>query len=305
MEQPEDGLNDAEWDFRPLVHKKLTIDQRQELSAAIRYEYARESQSLRKLAQEFAALSEHDQEEIGGLTFAKRGTLSLFAVLPFWNCILWPKFFPNTPWLLIPPEERLRRVQSYVATSPPTPYLEINERDDLREWELPKEGGRTFVGTVENLIVRINWAVANNEEIISSFATWVRTSRPTRIPDPRGDASRHNVTAAFLTRLAVMRLLHRYPHWKALDLARDRELKMPRQQSNALRMRGQVRIDLRKIFQTEVFESTGNPPLVPPDEVPRCFSTLAERQKKSRPREIRLGIGLSRGSPNLALYTDL
>ncbi len=282
MGSGEDQLTKAEWDFRPLIHKQPTVEQRQELNAAIRYEYGRESESIRKLAEEFAALSEDELEEKGVLTFPKRGTLFLFTVLPFWNCIFWPRFFPNTPWLSIPSEERLRRIQSFAAAHLPRNYLEINERDDLREWELPKKGGRKFVSTTENLIVSIDWAAANNEEIISAIADWVRKSRPTTIREPRGDASRHNITAAFLTRLAVMRLLHQHKHLEAVEIALDHGLKMPRHQSNALRMRSQVCSDLRKIFQEEAFESTGNAPLVPHDEVPRCFSTLAERQKKSR-----------------------
>ena len=60
-----DALSEAEWDFRELVRRNPTIQQQQELHAAIRYEYARESESIRKLGDEFADLPEHELEEHG------------------------------------------------------------------------------------------------------------------------------------------------------------------------------------------------------------------------------------------------
>jgi hypothetical protein len=323
MDEPKDRLAHAEWDFRDLVHKNPTLEQRQELHAAIRYEYARESESIRRLADEFAALSEEDhlaaeharltyrkkygfvlEKECHGvraraakLAADKRAKLVLFTALPFWNCIFWPKFFPNTPWLCIPPKERLRRIRSFVETLPPA-RLEINELDDPTELELPKKGGRMFVdNTRENIILSIDWAEANNEQIISAFGKWIRNSRPPDIPEPRGDASRQNVTAAFLTRLAVMRLLHHYRFWDARgardpfwgapgapgarEIALDLHLKMPRRQSNALRMRKKVAADLRKIFLADLLKTKGEP-LIPSNERPLSWSTVPEQHQQSR-----------------------
>ena len=82
-----------------------------------------------------------------------------------------------------------------------------------------KRGGRYFEGTVERLDVTVDWAVGNNSDIIAAFTDWVRKSRPDWIPETRGDASRANVDAAFLTRLAVMRLMHWYSPTRSLQLA--------------------------------------------------------------------------------------
>jgi hypothetical protein len=281
--QQRDELSEAEWDFRPLIQRKPSVSQSQELHAAIRYEYARESDAIRKLAGEFADLSEDELEASETLTFPRRGHLRMFTAFSFWNCVFWPKFFPRVPWLLIPHEERIKRVASYVAAHPPRAYLEINERDDFEKWELPRERGRVRVGTTENLFVSINWAAANNEEIIAAFAKWVRASRPSDLPEPRGDASRRNVSAAYLTRLAVMRLLHRYRFWDARELALDRSLKMPPRQSNALGMRKEVATDLRELFLAHLFKLAGEF-LIPPDELPRSWSTVAEQKRQSRRR---------------------
>jgi hypothetical protein len=272
-------LPPAEWDFRALIHKNPTLEQRQELCAAVRYEYARESESLRKLADEFAELPDEDLEQKATLSYPKRGEFSLFTALPFWNCVLWPRFFPRIPWLCIPPEERLRRVRSYVKANRLW-CLTINELDEPTELELPKRGRRKFIDMKENLIVSIDWAAANNDEIVCAFEKWVRNSRPQDIPEPRGDASRQNVRAAFLTRLAVTRLLHHYPHQAAVEIARNHGLRMPHQQSNALKMRSQFKADLCRIFRADLFDGLGRL-LIPRDELPRCWITWSERCQKN------------------------
>ena len=281
--QSSETLSAAEWDFRSLTHKKLTVLQRYELQAAIRYEYARESEAIRKLGGAFADLSEDQLARSGTLTLPKPAHLQLFTAFPFWNCVFWPKFFPRIPWLLIPQEQRTSRVNNYITAHQPQPYLEINERDDFAEWELPTKGGRVRIGTVENLIVSIDWSAANNDEILASFARWLRNSRPGDIPEPRGDASRQNVAVAYLTRLGVMRLLHHFRFWDARELALDRDLKMPPRQSNALRMRTQVARDLREMFLADLFKRAGEF-LIPPEELPRSWSTVAEQQRLSRRR---------------------
>jgi hypothetical protein len=283
MQQAE-ALPEAEWNFRELIPRKPNIQQEQELHAAIRYEYARESQSIRDLAAKFADLSDDEQEERGTLTYPKpaKSNLYFFTIIPFWNCILWPRFFPNTPWLSILPQERTRRVQSYMDANPPKPYLQINELEGLEEW-LPKKGRRMFVDLVEHLILCIDWSVANNSEIISAFAYWVRKSRPPSIREPRGDASRLNVNSRFLTCLAVMRLLHRYPFQDARNIALDHNIKMPARQSNALRMRHEVASRLRKIFRADLFEGRREA-LILSGELPLSWSTVTEQQRQSHRR---------------------
>jgi hypothetical protein len=243
----EPKLSPTEWDFRSLIHEKPTVLQRQELHAAIRYEYARESDAIRNLGEQFAELSDDQLEQSGTLVFPKPARLRLFTAFPFWNCIFWPTCFPRVPWLKITQEQRTKRVKDYVAANSPRPSLQINEVDNLAE--LPPKGGRIHIGgTVENLIMSIDWSAANNGELLESFGRWPRDSRPGEIPESRGDASRQNVAAAYLTRLGVMRLLHYYPFWPARELALDRDLKLPPRQSNALRMRKEVAKDLREMF---------------------------------------------------------
>jgi len=278
----EPKLSPTEWDFRSLIHNKPTVLQRQELHAAIRYEYARESDAICKLGEEFAELSDDQVEQRGTLMFPKPGGLQLFTVCPFWNCIFWPKFFPRVAWLRIPQEERTRRVEDYVAAEPPR-SLKINEVDHFAEWELPPKTGRIRIGNVENLIVSIDWSMANDSEIVRAFGQWVRKSRPGDIPEPRGDASRQNVEAAYLTRLGVMRLLHYYPFWSAREHALDWELKIPPRQSNALRMRQEVRKDLRGMFGADLLKLAGKF-LIPPEELPRSWYTITEQQRGLRGR---------------------
>ena len=280
MKRNLDQLSESEWNFLPLIHRNPTPAQRHELRVAIYYEYARESDSLRELARQYAALK-GPKTNGADLLYAKPQALSDFTLIPFWNCILWPEFFPHTPWLEIPASERTKRIQSHVKKRPQEHLLRINESDQLAHYELPRRGGRCFLGTGENLILWLNWAEANNKEIVEVFAKWVRESRPKRYPEPRGDASRENVTAALLTRLAVMRLLHSRSHWDALALA-DGKVKMPMQQSNALKMRQQVPADLHRIFQSESFEKAGCLPLVPASEFPRRWATHSERKRTPR-----------------------
>lgn len=129
--------------------------------------------------------------------------LSDFPLIPFWSCIFWPKYFPGTPWLEIPKPARAKRIQRYLKGRLRQPLVRINEWDELESYETPKRGGRCILGGGENLILWINWAEANNTEIIEAFAEWVRESRPKQYPEPRGDASRENVTATYLTRLST------------------------------------------------------------------------------------------------------
>ncbi len=276
-------LRESEWDFRPLIHKHPTQEQREELRAAIFYEYGRESDSIRRLASAYAKLP-GPKAMAADLLNARSEALFDFTLIPFWNCIFWPGVFPEKAWLEIPPQERTQRVQTFVKWQQEA-LLKINEWDELAPYETPKRGGRCFVGTGENLILWLNWANANNSEIVDAFASWVRASRPKEYAEPRGDASRENVTAAFLTRLAVMRLLHSYPLSNILDKAlefEDGKMKMPKLQSNALRMRHAVRRDLHRLFQSESFTKAGGSPLIPALELPRRWTTFSAQERTRR-----------------------
>ena len=270
------AADDFEWDFRPLIHKNPTQQQREELRAAIYYEYGRESDSIRRLASAYAKLP-GPKATAADLLNAKPEALFHFTLIPFWNCIFWPQYFPSKPWLEIPPQQRTRRVQTYVKWKQVT-LLRINDWDDLAPDEIPKRGWRCFVGTGENLILWLNWASANNSDIVAAFAHWVRKSRPENHPEPRGDASRENVTAALLTRLAVMRLLHSYTHSEALALVRGK-MKMPDEPSNALAMRKDVRRDLHRVFQSETFKMAHTCPLISSEERPRRWATFFEQKR--------------------------
>ena len=284
MNAPNEKLREGEWDFRPLIHKNPTQEQREELRAAIYYEYARESDSIRKLASAYAELS-GPKAVAADLHNAKPEALSHFTLIPFWNCVFWPDFFPEKSWLEIPSEERTQRVQTFVKWKQAT-LLKINEWDDLAPYEIPKRGTRCFLGVGENLILWLNWANANNSDIVAAFATWVRASRPKEMPEPRDDASRENVTAALLTRLAVMRLLHYFPYFtksESEDVWRFAagKLKMP-EQSKALAKRREAGKDFRRLFQSETFEKLGFFPLIPKQEFPRRWATFSQSKNARR-----------------------
>ena len=295
MKTPIGRLADTEWDFRPLIHKNPTPEQRNELQAAIHYEYARESDSIRKLAAEYAALPKHERELVEGNFSLFDSSRAMFGpvsqelarmdYVAFWNCILWPEYFPQTPWLEIPPERRAERVQSYVATRGSGCAITVNQWQFLQpeRLETPRvPDARFFISRIESVLLSVHWASATNDDIIAEFDTWVRKSRPKWIGSPRNDASRENVTTAFLTRLAVMRLLHIYPHFKSLDKAQNHDLRMPKQQSNALRMRRKVREDMHGIFQSELFQRHKDEPLIPIGESPRSWATTTEQQRARR-----------------------
>ena len=227
-----DDLPASEWDFRPLIHECPSPLERIELQAAICYEYARESSSIRKLAEEYAGLPrdvKHDVEHNGSL-FAHSESmfsgpvsekLADFEIIPYWNCVLWPKFFPHTPWLDIPPYKRIKRAMAYVS-SYGREALRVNQwnlipypiRHPVPEMPL-NPGARFISSTVESLLISVDWTAGTNDDIINTFEDWVRKSRPEKFPSPRSDRSRKNVTVALLTRLGVMRLLNKYSYENA------------------------------------------------------------------------------------------
>jgi hypothetical protein len=124
--------------------------------------------------------------------------LFFLASLPFWNCILWPKFFPETPWLAIPKSARNRRMTEYLHSSRKILFEVKRSTKGLRHWEVSDADTRRLKSAgIEYRVIMFDWASGTNNEIIEPFANWVRHSRPAQFPSPRTDASRENVTAAF------------------------------------------------------------------------------------------------------------
>ena len=195
-----------DWNFQPLIHKNPSIAQRDELWAAIVYEYARESDSIRKLAQEYASLPADLRNDKFSL-HRKNPLIAYFMCVCPWEFVFWPEFFPQTPWLTIPRAERDKRIKSCLASRSPEFLLKINELDSIDPLELPTKGCRHYSYDFERLIVEVNWGSGSNNDIIAAFGKHIRENRPPGNPPPRGDASRQNVIAAFLTRLAQLRLL--------------------------------------------------------------------------------------------------
>jgi hypothetical protein len=277
------ALSSSEWDFRSLLHKCPNEIQRHELRVAIFYEYARESSTIREIAHQFSKLPSALRREFGLRQCSKhpRITRKLFFIssLPFSHCVFWPTFFPRTPWLKIPPSERRAAVEQYVRRMTAT-LFEIKSYDEIREWEVSDKETRRFTSSgIEHLAVAIDWTVGSNDQIIAAFASWIRNNRPEALPSPRSDASRENVAAAFLTRIAVMRLLHKYSHYEALGLAQSHGLKMPKQQSNALTARRRVAHNLPWLFQSQAFQANTGHPLIPSAERPRSWRTVTEQQR--------------------------
>jgi hypothetical protein len=276
----------SEWDFSSLFHKKPNELQRHELRAAVFYEYARESPTIRKLAVRFSKLPRKLREEIELSRWSNYPLITpklfFFTSLPFSHCILWPKFFPGTPWLEILIAERCAAVKRYIERTSAT-LFEIKGYEEVKEWkewELSDEKTRRFkTSGFEYLPIAINWTAGSNDQIIAAFANWVRRNRPRQFQDLRSGASRKNVTAAFLKRIAVMRLLHNCSHDDALDLAERHGLKFPKQQSNALLMRQRVRGDIPLLFQSQAFEANMGTALIPRTEYPRSWKTFSDRRR--------------------------
>lgn len=268
--QPNDALR-AEWTFGPLLRASSRLELKSELLAAIHYEYARESISIRNLVERHGDATQSDLADTG-----HPNAWFVMKLMRFWNCICWPEFFPHTPWLRIPTAARIKRVASFVKSVHPKQLVRINERT-LKPWELPKRGARFFWGSKENVVLQIDWAAGNNKAIIAALSRWVRNSRPS-VGGPRTVRSRGNVNIALLRRLGVMRLLHHYRFSDAVMLAEQAQLKMPNQQSAALQLRRQVMTDLHQIFQSNQLAATGIV-LIPSDELPFNWLTATQRRR--------------------------
>ncbi len=314
MNKAREQISPTEWDFRALIHKNPTPEQRRELHAAIFYEYARESDSIRDLVREYVALPAAMRRDIEGGRDNLTGhcypmcagpvskKLARMDLICCQSCILWPRYFPKTPWLQIPPRERAARLALSKMDQGPgflleinehggepakaklttSEFMEIDEADWIKGFRIPPPGGRVHLGSVEHLLVSINWAGGNNKDLSAAFADWLRKSRPKEYPEPRGDASRWNVDAAYLTRLAVMRLLHSFTYTAAAALADRHQCPMPAEHNDALKVRQRVRADLRKLFLGEAFENQRVEALIPKSEFPRSYPTITEEKRRAK-----------------------
>jgi hypothetical protein len=280
----EPNLPPAEWDFRLLIHKLPTDKQRHELRAAIYYEYARESPAIRSLSKKYGNLPDQLRRDFQSLRWSGDPAISeplfFLSSLPFANCILWSEYFPKMPWLLIPQPARDERIAHYLESSSRA-LFELKALDQVRPWEVSDPATRRFTSSIEHLLIAIDWTGGSNNDIAEALANWIRKNRPSRFPPPHDDASRENVNGAFLTRLAVMRLLHTHAHLDAVDQADRHGLPMPKQQSKALSARKRVLADIRRVFQSEGFKQVTGKPLIPAKEFPLSWRTLA-REKRTR-----------------------
>ena len=278
----------SEWDFRPLLplHKASRAELR-ELNAAIVYEYGRESPSIIKLAKRFESLPDDLRAQamannLYPLRYESPSTAEVEKLeqVRFWNCILWPGRFPSVPWLKIPAEERKARIEQSGDTE--KVIMTFNERDTIEPWEFPKPGTRFFSGSIELMITTIDWASANNSDLVEAFAKWVQTSRPAQYSEPRGDGTREAVNAAFLTRLGTMRLLHHFTHEDACRVTEKARALFPQKQSNASGARIKVAEHMRAIFLSDAFEAVGVLPLIPKGEKPLSWQTVTKRKREGR-----------------------
>jgi hypothetical protein len=256
-----DALDRREWDFRPLLSDEPTFLQKQELRCAIFYEYARESPTVRSLVETLR----------GGIPSSL--TQGMTGPSSWQPCVLSHPEFPRTPWLGLPTALRERLVERCDRRST---LFEILESERIDVSELSSASHKKYFGTVEKVAIAIDWSAGTNDDIIEAVASWVRNSRPASFPSPRADSSRENVAAAFLSRLAVARLLNHHPHTTALDYALEHGISMFKQQGKAANSRKLVRDDIRRIFGADYFKKTFGKELVPPDELPLCWE-LAKR----------------------------
>lgn len=274
-----------EWDFRSLFHSAQNEYESFELQAATIYEYARESASIRALAVEYAALPKplrNDIEEQCCLTVTAvhpsrhpvSDNLIWLESLHFWNCILWPKYFPGMPWLSIPDKQRRRRIDAWV-TANSCKIFRRHGCEEMQGWPPMTEGSRSFSGNGEHILGWINWKASDNE-IANAFKIWVNTNRPLEFPNPHTAKDRQLNKNARLKWLGIMRLLNQHSRRKAgkmWDQAADNEpafkaYPWPSDEKNVGRERGFVKRDLRQIFKSDAFKAITGKPLIPDDEIP-------------------------------------
>jgi hypothetical protein len=319
-------LSEAEWDFRALDSKTPTPEQRLDLAAAIYYEYARESNSLRKLVREYSALpepirsaieSEDRPRALSSHTTEVSERLTNMDFIPFWRCILWPEYFPNTPWLAIRHSERLRRISFDTFAHFFIPLLSMcplqlvakdaavvvgrrlgrgntarlqlrapapsDATPRARKW-ISVDPTLDRVPGVGNFIVSINWRGGNDTDIAKKFAKMVRLHRPETLAEPLSDASPQKVNFAYLTRLGAIRLLHHLSPQQARAFCKAQWSPLPNWKDDALvksetsKWRRRVEADYRKFFRSEFFEPPLNPP-VPKRERPRCCTTASQAKR--------------------------
>ena len=75
-----------------------------------------------------------------------------------------------------------------------------------------------WLSGLEMTVVGINWSSFTNDKIVQYFRQWVRKNRPKDMPGPNNQGRKVGDWRAYLTRLAVMRLLSRH---KAAEIVND------------------------------------------------------------------------------------
>jgi hypothetical protein len=139
-------LSTSEWDFSPLMQKDLNQMQRFELRAAIFYEYARESVSIRELAKQFSELPRPLRSRRWATHRSFTEELFFFTGLPFSHFVFWPQFFPTTPWLEIPRSRRETAVRRYIKRTTAT-LFDLKSYDEVRRWEVSDKEARRFTSS--------------------------------------------------------------------------------------------------------------------------------------------------------------
>ena len=106
-------------------------------------------------------------------------------------------------------------------------------RHDHPKWseEAPQQTGKLrypdiraevlWESGTEKAVVEINWGIFTNEEIVQSFRKWVKTNRPQDVPAPSDKGHKPGDVRAYLTRLAVMRLLAHYTPKQIIGTKRE------------------------------------------------------------------------------------
>jgi len=174
-------LSRYDWDFDNVPDNELV--------ACCYWEYARESSSVRDIAQ----------------------------IDPGWN-VLYPKPFPK-PWQSLAPALKRKLSMQAVLQLSVIPFRVISTRvpwsgKQARQTRMVLPGGEERIVNkdgVEVLLAEIDWGTYTDSQILESFGKWIETSRPPGVGkvDTRGMKTGKKRTRwwVMLKRLAIMRLL--------------------------------------------------------------------------------------------------
>jgi hypothetical protein len=247
------ALRKEDWNFSELFQAP-----RATLVGACYYEYARESEQVRRTMRLLLRLQkeaenrglgrflglrsvEHEIQTIearGGVGAPRLGTLAKYLAV-------------DSPWLLIPAEDRTRAIESAFKNryevpigadgmrafhaklgfqpiewcdfvAPQFKEEQVSRNEDLYHREITRDGRLEPLRSAgdEVLPVLIRWGQFRDEQIVEDFRAWVKNNRPKKWKDlAKGSGhSRANWWVAALKELSAMRLSHVYPPRKAREL---------------------------------------------------------------------------------------